>query len=291
LIFQIKKHKNVIYIFAEKHNRLHLQKQREKLIIISSSYCGENSMGTMKAKAATKLKVRPVDSAQLTKPNETIDVPVGKTYGFDKFEPADNGHFKVILAAGSGTYFVFPPHWEGLVPDVPQIVSEKQTESFFGRQITDTQLQDLNSCLVLYKITTTPRLRHFLSQIAHESGGLQYMQEIASGKDYEGREDLGNVNPGDGPKYKGAGVIQLTGRANYQAFSKAIADPKVMDGVAYVASKYPFTSAGFWWSNNNMNALCDRGASVEEVTLRVNGGYNGLDDRKSYFDKARGIFA
>jgi putative chitinase len=102
---------------------------------------------------------------------------------------------------------------------------------------------------------------------------------------------LGNVNPGDGPKYRGAGVIQLTGRANYQDFSKAIADPKVMDGVAYVASKYPFTSAGFWWSNNNMNALCDRGASVEEVTLRVNGGYNGLDDRKSYFDKARGIFA
>ncbi len=248
-------------------------------------------MGIMKAKVVTKLKVRPVDSAQLTKPNETIDVPVGKTYGFDKFEPADNGHLKVILAAGSGTYFIFPPHWEGLVPDVPQIVSEKQAESFFGRQITDAQLQDLNSCLVRYKITTALRLRHFLSQIAHESGCLQHTQEIADGSDYEGRDDLGNVNPGDGPKYKGAGVIQLTGRSNYQAFSQAIADPKVMDGVAYVAAKYPFTSAGFWWSNNDMNALCDRGASVEEVTLCVNGGYNGLDDRKYYFDKASGIFA
>ena len=255
------------------------------------SHCGNHDMGIMKAKVATKLKIRPVDSAQLTKPNETIDVAVGKTYGFDKFEPAENGHLKVILAAGSGTFFVFPPHWDGLEPDVPQIVSKKQADAFFGRQISDVQLQDLNSCLVRYKITTAPRLRHFLSQIAHESGGLRYTQEIASGADYEGRADLGNVKPGDGPKYKGAGVIQLTGRANYQAFSKAIGDPKVMDGVAYVASKSPFTSAGFRWDNNKMNALCDRGATVKEVTLRVNGGYNGLEDRQQYYDKACGIFA
>ncbi len=248
-------------------------------------------MGIMKAKVATKLKVRPVDSAQLTQPNETIDVPVGKTYGFDKFEISDNGHLKVTLAANSGVYFVFPPHWDGLAPAIAQIVSQKQAEALFDNSITDVQLQDLNSCLNRYKITTAPRLRHFLSQIAHESGGLQYTQELADGSDYEGRDDLGNVNPGDGPKYKGAGVIQLTGRANYQAFSNAIADPKVMDGVTYVASKYPFTSAGFWWDNNNMNALCDGGATVEQVTLRVNGGYNGLEDRQHYYDKACGIFA
>jgi predicted chitinase len=248
-------------------------------------------MGIMKAKVTTKLKLRPVDSAQLTKPNETIDVPVGKTYGFDKFEPAENGHFKVILAANSGIYFVFPPHWDGLVPAIAQIVSKKQAEALFSNSITDAQLQDLNSCLTRYKITTATRLRHFLSQIAHESGGLQYTEELASGSDYEGRDDLGNVNTGDGPKYKGAGVIQLTGRANYQAFSNAIADLKVMDGVNYVAAKYPFTSAGFWWDNNGMNALCDGGASVEKVTLRVNGGYNGLDDRQQYFSKACGIFA
>ncbi len=248
-------------------------------------------MGIMKAKVATKLKVRPVDSAQLTQPNETIDVPVGKTYGFDKFEISDNGHLKVTLAANSGVYFVFPPHWDGLAPEIAQIVSQKQAEALFDNSITDVQLQDLNSCLNRYKITTAPRLRHFLSQIAHESGGLQYTQELADGSDYEGRDDLGNVNPGDGPKYKGAGVIQLTGRANYQSFSNAIADPKVMDGVTYVASKYPFTSAGFWWDNNNMNALCDGGATVEQVTLRVNGGYNGLEDRQHYYDKACGIFA
>jgi predicted chitinase len=250
-----------------------------------------NTMGIIKAKVATKLKIRPVDSAQLTKPNETIDVPVGKTYGFDHFEPAENGHVKVILAANSGTYFAFPPHWDGLAPEIAQIVSKQQAEALFGNPISDVQLQDLNSCLTRYKITTAPRLRHFLSQIAHESGGLIYTQELADGSDYEGRDDLGNVNAGDGPKYKGAGVIQLTGRANYQAFSNAIADPKVMDGVAYVAAKYPFTSAGFWWDNNDMNALCDGGETVEQVTLRVNGGYNGLEDRQHYYQKACGIFA
>jgi predicted chitinase len=250
-------------------------------------------MGIMKAKVATKLKIRPVESAKLTKPNETIDVPIGKTYGFDKFENADDGHLKVTLADNSGVYYVFPPHWEGFTPAIAKIVSKQQAEALFGNPITDIQLQDLNSCLVRYKITTAPRLRNFLNQIAHESGGLQYTEELADGSDYEGREDLGNINAGDGSKYKGAGVIQLTGRANYQAFSDAIADPNVMDGVNYVAAKYPFTSAGFWWDNNDMNALCDcdSGATVEQITLRVNGGYNGLDDRQNYYQKACGIFA
>jgi hypothetical protein len=59
-----------------------------------------------------------------------------------------------------------------------------------------------------------------------------------------------------------------------------------MQGHSYVAQVYPFTSAGFWWKNNNMNALCDRGGTVKEVTKRVNGGYNGLSDRQRYYDKA-----
>jgi len=58
-----------------------------------------------------------------------------------------------------------------------------------------------------------------------------------------------------------------------------------MDGVSYVAANYPMTSAGFWWHNNQMNALCDKNPTVEQVTLRVNGGYNGLDDRKMYYNR------
>jgi predicted chitinase len=132
-------------------------------------------------------------------------------------------------------------------------------------------------------INTPVRIRHFLSQISHESGGGRYKEELASGADYEGRSDLGNTQSGDGKRYKGAGYIQMTGRANYQAFANYIKDPKVMDGVSYVAEKYPMTSAGFWWHNNNMNALCDTNPTVDQVTKRVNGGYNGLDDRKKYY--------
>ncbi len=156
--------------------------------------------------------------------------------------------------------------------------------------ISDGQLADLNSCLNRFEINTHPRMCHFLSQTAHESGGLKWMKELGSGEEYNGRKDLGNIEPGDGPKYKGAGVIQLTGRSNYQAFANYIHDPKVMDGVDYVSTTYPFTSGGFWWHNNNMNALCDRGATVEEITRRVNGGLNGLADRQAYYEKAIKVF-
>lgn len=244
-------------------------------------------MQTITAKSETKLKKKPVDSAQL-QPDEFVLVPLGKSYGVDAIEVAENGHCKVVLAANSGTFFAFNAHWDGLTSSFSgsQIISKEQAETIFGNPIYDTELNDLNACLNRYQINTPARIRHFISQIAHESGGLRWLKELADGSDYEYRDDLGNTQPGDGPKYKGAGAIQLTGRANYQALSQAISDPKVMDGCDYVAKVYPFTSAGFWWHNNNMNALCDSGASVEQVTLRVNGGYNGLEDRQHYYTKA-----
>lgn len=152
-------------------------------------------------------------------------------------------------------------------------------------QITQAEVVELNTCLNRFGITTPPRLRHFLSQTAHESGGGRWKKELASGWDYEGRRDLGNNQPGDGPRFKGAGYIQLTGRSNYQDFADFIGDPDVMKGVEYVAEHYPFTSAGFWWQNNRMNELCDTNPSVAAVTLRVNGGSNGLQDRQMYYDR------
>lgn len=152
--------------------------------------------------------------------------------------------------------------------------------------IYDHEIRDLNRCLETFNITTLSRIRHFLAQTAHESGGGRFMKELDSGWYLEGRTDLGNIHYGDGPKYKGAGLIQLTGRANYQDFADYIGDPSVMDGVDYVASEYPFTSAGFWWYNNRMNNLCDTNPSVAQVTLRVNGGYKGLEDRKYYYTRA-----
>ena len=155
--------------------------------------------------------------------------------------------------------------------------------------IPDSQVSDLNDCLKRFSINTTLRMRHFLAQISHESGGGIYTKELATGQDYEGRIDLGNIYPGDGPKYKGAGFIQLTGRTNYLAFANYMNDLKIMDGVSYVSVKYPATSAGFWWYNNNMNSLCDQNPTVEQVTRRVNGGLNGIDSRKMYFNRCCNI--
>jgi putative chitinase len=149
--------------------------------------------------------------------------------------------------------------------------------------ITQNVIIDLNNCLNLFEINTPARIRHFLAQTGHESGGGRWMKELSNGWYLEGRRDLGNTQKGDGPKFKGAGYIQLTGRANYQPLANYLGDPKVMDGVDYVAIKYPFTSAGFFWKKTNLNSLCDRNATVEQITRVVNGGYNGLADRKQYY--------
>lgn len=168
------------------------------------------------------------------------------------------------------------------------LVSMIQATAVFTRAPSDQQLADLNGCLARFNINTPTRIRHFLAQVGHESGGLRWMLELASGDAYEGREDLGNTQAGDGPKFKGAGAIQLTGRYNYQRFADFIKDPAVMRGAAYVSDKYPFTSAGFWWHQNAMNAFVDQGASCRQVSAKVNGRdpANGLADREAYFARA-----
>lgn len=189
--------------------------------------------------------------------------------------------------SGWGRVF-YPKKSQPVEKQISQLITKTQLARIWNCSesvIYDYEITELNKCLNQFQITTVNRLRHFISQISHESGGGRYKKELASGDAYEGRKDLGNTQPGDGRKYKGAGYIQLTGRANYQAFANFINDPKVMEGVDYVADNYPFTSAGFWWMNNKMNALCDRNPTVEEVTRRVNGGLNGLSDRKKYFGR------
>ena len=150
--------------------------------------------------------------------------------------------------------------------------------------IANYEIDELNLCLAKYEITTPQRIRHFLSQTAHESGGGRYKKELASGAAYEFREDLQNDEVGDGPKYKGAGYLQTTGKYNYSRLSAYLDDPQVMNGVDYVAENYPFTAAGFWWMDNRMNEFIDDGADVIAVTKRVNGGTNGLADRQQYYD-------
>jgi len=140
-----------------------------------------------------------------------------------------------------------------------------------------------------YGILDTPlRLAHFMGQCAHESGGFIYMEEIASGAAYEGRADLGNTQPGDGKRYKGRGPIQLTGRANYRKFGRRIGID--LEQHPTIAS-YP--SVGLllgcaYWDDKGLNALADAD-DLLTITKRINGGTNGLDDRKLRTAKAKGL--
>lgn len=146
----------------------------------------------------------------------------------------------------------------------------------------------LNDAMRTFEINTPLRMAHFLAQLGHESGSLRYVRELASGKAYEGRKDLGNVQPGDGVMYKGRGLIQLTGRANYEAFNGFLDDDvNVVEHPEKVEEpELAALVAGWFWWKTGLNKLADKD-DVLAVTKRVNGGTNGLEDRKGYLKRAK----
>lgn len=153
----------------------------------------------------------------------------------------------------------------------------------------------LNKHLPTYGITTPLRIAHFLAQVMHESGGFRYQKELASGAAYDtGRLAvmLGNTPQadGDGQLYKGRGLIQLTGRANYQAFEKWLGgEPKVYSNPSLVEQdNLSVLAAVFYWSSRNLNQWADKD-DVNTVTKRINGGFNGLEDRKNILAKAKSV--
>jgi len=143
----------------------------------------------------------------------------------------------------------------------------------------------LQNCLDQYSIDTLPRIRMFLAQVGHESAELRYTEEIASGAAYEGRKDLGNIQSGDGVRYKGRGLIQITGRSNYALCGLAL-DLPLLDQPQLLSEYSPATlSAGWFWDNNNLNSYCDKDDFIG-LTKRINGGTNGLASRQAYLEKA-----
>jgi len=142
--------------------------------------------------------------------------------------------------------------------------------------------------------TNVNRAAMWCAQIGHESAGLLYMEEIASGADYEGRGDLGNVVTGDGRRFKGRGPIQVTGRHNYTQLSKwahskgYVPTPTffVDNPVALAEPRYGFLGAVWYWtvSRPTINQHSDA-KDLRKVTQLINGGYNGLDDRQQRYDR------
>lgn len=139
-------------------------------------------------------------------------------------------------------------------------------------------------------IDSADRLAHFMAQLAHESGGFRYMEEIASGEAYEGRANLGNVNPGDGKRYKGRGPIQLTGRANYRSYGRVLGIDFERHPELVAIPSIGLIVACRYWHINGLNALADLG-DVEKITRRINGGLNGFADRKAQLAKMKALLA
>lgn len=182
--------------------------------------------------------------------------------------------------------------------------------------IPDAVIAQIPDTAAKFNINTPLRLAHFLAQCGHESGGFRVTQEnlnysakglmgifkkyfptqalaesyqrqpqkIAN-KVYASRMDNGNEASGDGFKFRGRGYIQLTGRANYTAFGKAI-NEDIANNPDVVSGKYALLSAAWFWSKNGLNNLADGGSTdqvVTSITKRVNGGTIGLADRIKHF--------
>lgn len=156
-------------------------------------------------------------------------------------------------------------------------------------------LDPLNAAMEEFGILTAPQQQMFLAQIAHESGQLRFVREIwgptPAQMRYEGRADLGNTQEGDGYRFLGRGLIQITGRANYRQCSLGLY------GIAHTLIEQPelleeplpaSRSAGWFWHARGLNAFADRG-DFETLTRRINGGLNGYDDRLAALHRAQQV--
>jgi putative chitinase len=151
----------------------------------------------------------------------------------------------------------------------------------------------LSAAMALHDISTPGRQAAFIAQVGHESGRLVYVKEIWGPTDtqkrYEGRADLGNVQVGDGSKYRGRGLIQITGRANYSSAADALNEPLVDYPEILERPDIAALSAAWFWNSHGLNALADAG-QFETITRRINGGLNGLADRKALWALAKTAF-
>lgn len=157
-------------------------------------------------------------------------------------------------------------------------------------------LQPLNDAMAAHGIDTPLRMAAFLAQLAHESGELQFMEEIwgptAAQKRYEPPGDLarrlGNTQPGDGRRFKGRGPIQITGRANYKTFGDLMGLDLVGNPDQAATPEVGFAIAGLFWERKGLNALADAG-DFTEITRRINGGQNGAAERERFYGVAKQV--
>lgn len=150
----------------------------------------------------------------------------------------------------------------------------------------------LNRGMAEFGINNPARAAAFIAQLAHESGEFRHVRELADGSAYEGRKDLGNTKAGDGKRYKGRGLIQITGRANYARVSKHFGVDFVNRPELLESPEWAARSACWYWKHGNgdLSPMADAG-SFETITRRINGGLNHYGERVAYWEKARVVLS
>jgi putative chitinase len=165
----------------------------------------------------------------------------------------------------------------------------------------------MNNLCPTYAIDTPREYAHFLAQACHETDHFKTLQEYAKGNAYEGRLDLGNMQPGDGIKFKGRGIFQTTGRANYLqlGIKKGRRDLFINTPELLEQPEYAVWSACEFWNTRNLNDPANHAdgdilkkkykgnvldvSPIEFISITINGGYNGMDERKKYYAIAQGM--
>ena len=164
----------------------------------------------------------------------------------------------------------------------------KQIAPRANMQIISDLAKYLDQNFADYEINTHLRVCHFLAQAAEESDSFRTLQEYASGREYEGRSDLGNKQPGDGPRYKGRGIFQITGRANYRVMSDALGVDLINHPELAATGEISVETAMEYWDNHNLNDYADKDDSVT-ITRKINGGTNGLATRQAFLAVAKRV--
>jgi putative chitinase len=192
---------------------------------------------------------------------------------------------------------------------MPFIISEDHLSAIAGTHsaMMPNLVYWINQICPSYEIDSPQEYAHFLAQACHETDHFMTLREYASGKAYEGRADLGNKFPGDGTKFRGRGIFQTTGRANYLqlGIKKGHRDMFINAPALLEQPEYAVWSACEYWKTRGLNDVANHAdgdilkkkykkniidvSPVEFISITINGGYNGLDDRKKYYAIAKGV--
>ena len=204
------------------------------------------------------------------------------------------------LIAALVAYFTQKPVVKEPVPDAEilesymPLITQSDLREIYGctQELAEKFCLSLNEAMRTYGIVTPLRIAHFIAQIGHESGRLRYTAEIwgptPAQQRYEGRKDLGNTVPGDGSRFRGRGLIQLTGRANYEKMSKVFGRDFIGSPQQLETPQWAALSAAWFWHSNGCNAMADADDALA-LTRRINGGTNGLEDRLKLLERAKRV--